>query len=538
MSEVRAPTRLVAFRLGPYRGEALAGAEAAVHTQLLPEPMERALEGRVLRKSNARRTARVSWSGVGPVLLKVHRVRSLGERLLSLVRTSRARAEWDAARYLRAVGAPVPQALAVGESRSLGLLQGSFFAARFLEGLQPVHDALPILVSAQQEALHCRLARLIRALHERGFDHRDLHSGNVLAGPGPGESCRLVVTDLHRCTWGREVSHSARVRGVAQWLHSVRDELDAAGRSAWLRAYLPPAEQPELARWERDVHARIVRFEHVRLRSRGKRSLKESTVYTRDVGTGWGGRRRALPQERLEAALRAHDAAVAAQDERVAKRGRRGVVTCHGDIVVKERLAPSWSARVRDAVWPRRHAAGYQNAHRLTVREVGTALPLAHVRRGGRSWTLYEDLSRLPRLDHLARAVFLGEERGARASLLEASARWVGRLHADGVYHGDLKGVNVLVEGAPGTYRFHLIDTDHCRFFPAAVDRRRRIKNLAQLAASIPACVTRADRARWYACYAEALPGGPGTTLEREALCREVDALVARKIVVVDEPIE
>jgi len=535
----------VRFSLAGYRGDVLAGAESAVHTRLLPTPMERALEGRVLRKSNSRRTARVAWDGVGPVLLKVHRTRSVGERLLSLVRRSRARAEWDAARYLRALGAPVPEPLAVGEQRRLGLLDTSFYAARFLEGLVPVHDALPAQPPDKLAELLKRLALLIRGLHDRGFDHKDLHSGNLLCGPGPGDRCRIVVTDLHRCAWGTRLSVRARQRGVAQWLHSLREDLDEEGRSRWLAEYLDGAPVAEHGRWHAAVEARIGRFERVRRISRGKRCLKESTVYTLDVGAGWGGRRRDLPLERLDSALRDHDAASRAGDERVAKQNRRGVVTRHGDLVVKERRAPGALGRLRDALFPRRHAAGYRNAHKLGVWEVGTARPLAYVRRGGRSFTLYEDLSALPRLDHLARQVFTSGSPEERARLLEASATWMGRLHADGVYHGDFKGVNVLVERSRDEFHFRLIDTDHCRFFPRAVDARRRIKNLAQLAASIPACVSRADRSRWYELYraelprdARHLPLGTSEEQAQAAVCAQVDALLAKKIVVVDEPIE
>ena len=538
MSASSGATRPRTFRLGGYTGEAVPEVESALHTRLLPDPMAHALEGEVLRASTTRRTARVSWPGLGALLLKVHRARSLGERLLGVLRPDRARAEWEAARYLEALGAPVPAALAVGVRRQAGTRETSFYLARFLQGMRPVHEVLADQTPEQGAELHVRLARLVRALHERGFDHRDLHSGNVLAGPGPGDRCRLAVTDLHRCAWGGILSRRARVRGVAQWLHSVRADPSAPSVSTWLESYLEGPAGVDHERWIRDVQRRIDRLEAVRLRSRGKRCFKESTVYTRSVGAGWGGRRRDLPRERLESALAAHDEAVARDDERVVKRGRRGVVTRHGDVVVKERLAPDLSARVRDAILPRRHAAGYRNAHRLTVHEVGTARPLAYVRRGGRSLTLYEDLSALKRLDHLARRLYRDGAPAERDALLEASARWVGGLHARGIYHGDLKGVNVLVEKEGPRFSFHLIDTDHCRFFSGPVDRRRRVKNLAQLSASIPASVTPADRSRWYTLYAAELPDGPGSAEQTAAICQDVDTLVARKIVVVDEPIE
>ena len=98
----------------------------------------------------------------------------------------------------------------------------------------------------------------------------------------------------------------------------------------------------------------------------------------------------------------------------------------------------------------------------------------------------------------------------------------------------DVSPFNVLVGERNGAPAFRLIDTDHCRFFPHVVDARRRVKNLAQLAASIAVCVTRTERLRWYRRYVETA-GVPAA--ERETAV-QVAAALARKIVVVDEPIE
>jgi hypothetical protein len=156
------------------------------------------------------------------------------------------------------------------------------------------------------------------------------------------------------------------------------------------------------------------------------------------------------------------------------------------------------------------------------------------VRHRGGIYTLYADLSDRPRLDHLARRVFCDENRTARADLLRSSADWLRRLHRLGVYHGDLKGVNVLVSGTRGRFAFHLIDTDRCLFSDGPVGPRRRVKNLSQLAASIPRCVTRTDRLRWYRRYAE---GTPLADMEAR-VARDVAAQLDHKILVVDDPIE
>ncbi len=68
------------------------------------------------------------------------------------------------------------------------------------------------------------------------------------------------------------------------------------------------------------------------------------------------------------------------------------------------------------------------------------------------------------------------------------------------IYHKDLSAKNILVSlGADGAPRFHCVDTDSVQF-PLRLSLRRRIKNLAQLN-GLPACLTTADRIRFYKEY-------------------------------------
>jgi glycosyltransferase involved in cell wall biosynthesis len=265
--------------------------------------------------------------------------------------------------------------------------------------------------------------------------------------------------------------------------------------------------------------------------------LKYAKAWERGRRTGRTDRRRALREgvapAFLDAAIRRHDEALRRNDDAVLKRGPRSAVTRHGDVVVKETLPATGLRRWKDRLAPGRHAAGYAGALRLEAAGVATARPLAWVREGPRSWTLYEDLSSLPRLDHHARALYRSGDRPGRRALRDAAAEWLGRLHKDGIYHGDLKAVNVLVRTEPER-GFPLVDTDRVRFFARPVDRRRRVKNLAQLSASIPVCVSLSERLRFLRRYARA----GGFDDEERAFAAAIHAEVSKKIVVVDEPIE
>jgi hypothetical protein len=154
------------------------------------------------------------------------------------------------------------------------------------------------------------------------------------------------------------------------------------------------------------------------------------------------------------------------------------------------------------------------------------------------SYLLMEDLSAATRLDLYVLSHFAGrldaEQRAAKRDFVRRCARFVRDLHRRGIYHGDLKAVNMFVRpNEHGTPLFFLVDYDKVDF-GSRVNRRRRIKNLAQLAASVAVLITRTDRLRFFRQYAP----DPETLAEKRLYAREVEKALEKKIVVRMEPIE
>lgn len=114
--------------------------------------------------------------------------------------------------------------------------------------------------------------------------------------------------------------------------------------------------------------------------------------------------------------------------------------------------------------------------------------------------------------------------RTARRALARALGDLFRRLHAAGLYHNDLKDVNVLVAGPAGAPRCILLDLEHVR--PVRrLGRRRRVKNLVQLARTLGRRATAADKARFLAAYL-----AEGTSrVERREWARAVLRDAARK---------
>jgi tRNA A-37 threonylcarbamoyl transferase component Bud32 len=527
----------VPFEAAGYRGNAERDVLEILRTDVLTDPEACVRAGTVLGQNRYRVTGRVELSDGRGVLTKWHRRKGPWEAIRARLRRNRAETEWHAGRYLHAVGINVPRSLAWGERR-LGLVKReSFSVAAFIEGLEEIAriERRQLLPGAERQRLRARCARILRVIHDHGFDHRDFHSGNLLVPWPATHPDPVYVVDLHRCWIARRVRPHARKRALTLYVQSFGLLASAADRMRMIKAYLgEDADRQTWRAWYATIERRRRRFERARWRSRRKRCLSPSTLFTPKVGAGSGYRVKKLGLDRLNEVLLEHDEALAAQDARVAKEGRKTAVTLHGDVVVKERRAPSAFHRLRDRMWPSRHRAGYVAAHSLWLRGVASMRPLAYVQRAGRIFSVFEDLSQLDRLDRFLMKVADSGRREWKLAWIRYTADWLASLHRRGIYHGDLKAVNVRVEDVDGRICLYLLDTDRVviRFRP--VSRRRRLKNLAQLAASIPRSFSRTDRLRWFRHYARATP----YAAQEEEIARSVATLLAQKKLVVDEPFE
>jgi tRNA A-37 threonylcarbamoyl transferase component Bud32 len=153
--------------------------------------------------------------------------------------------------------------------------------------------------------------------------------------------------------------------------------------------------------------------------------------------------------------------------------------------------------------------AAFENAERLAAEGVGVPRALAAVeyRRVGlvvRSFFVTDEVAGAVTADVAWQAVLALEppaaRRHARRRFVRALGRFFAELHARGVYHRDLKDVNVLVRDPSGTPTFVLLDLERVAI-GAVVSTPRRVRNLMQLARTLGLAATRTDRLRWLAAY-------------------------------------
>lgn len=99
-----------------------------------------------------------------------------------------------------------------------------------------------------------------------------------------------------------------------------------------------------------------------------------------------------------------------------------------------------------------------------------------------------------------------GEALRQRRRLLHCMGQFVGRMHASGFTHGDLRTSNILAAYGDDGFDFSLIDNERTRR-QAPASGRHILRNLMQLNMLLPSDITRTDRWRFFLAWQQQMPG-------------------------------
>ena len=471
-------------------------------------------------------------SGDAGLFIKRYKCRSLWDTVKYFFFPSKAIAEWRNLRRFEEQGIPTSAPLAVAEKRTLRLLRESCLITASLAPAEALNEYLrkATLAPRQRQQLACALARLVKKLHDANVFFRDLHAGNILIDWRRGGEPALFLIDLHKAWFVARLQDWMRVRDLGQLCNSL-----AASRTdgvRFLKTYL--AGQPDAAyrSLQHKIHIKQIKLEAVRIKSRSKRCTRHSTVFEkkRTWTEAYFGRKD-FGKKPADAAIGLHCTELASGAAQILKRASKSAVTLHaldgyGQVCVKGyRHVRLWYS-LKNIFKKSRALKSWIAAHGLLVRGIDTPLPLAVMERTcgplrRESFLITQLLPDARELNDYIRAADPGERKADFIATLAAMLRCV---HDRGVYHADLKSINILVQETGSGWRFSLIDLDRT-YFTDCLSFLQRANNLAQINASVSSRMTLRDRLKFFHFYAK----GTGFYGQRREYYRRILAISRRK---------
>jgi hypothetical protein len=200
-------------------------------------------------------------------------------------------------------------------------------------------------------------------------------------------------------------------------------------------------------------------------------------------------------------------------DCRIVKLQRKVIVgramTRAGPLYVKRYNPFAWRLVLASLWQPSPAVRAWRGAQALAARGFGTPQPVAAIerRRAGllaASFFVTREVTGALTADARWRAIVIDPDPVRRRRERRRFARALGdlfrRLHAAGIYHGDLKDANLLLRGPVEARDWVLLDLESVRVL-TRVGRRRRIKNLVQLARTLGRQASATDQLRFLAAY-------------------------------------
>ena len=493
------------------------------------------IEADIVRKGGQTiKDSRIRWAAIFSTpdgqafFIKKFKVKNWKERLKYLLLPSRAMQEWDVSLAFRNKGVQIPAPVGVMEKKRWGFLEESLYISEAIDGAQSLMDFFKERFGerdSEGDEGKRRIVRLlgdtVRSIHETGLFHTDLHTGNFLITRSAEETLYLI--DLHAARMRKGLTRRHRLWNIAQLFYSLNSFLDQEDKTIFLEAYGgeemdPSTLKPLVMKVERMADS--IKRRHYR--SRAKRCLMESTLFTSHRGSGYRVyRRREVSGEALMDMIKAHREIVKNSPSSLLRNSPKTIVSMVGrapesgprTCVKQHRYTTVWD-QMKNCFRYSKGKISWIAANELFRRGISDLKPLAYVEKARigflkESFFLMESPADYLEMDrYLIKSFGNGQPRdliAKKRAFIQQFAQYIGRLHRSEIFHGDLKACYILVRERTGVWDFSFIDLDAVRL-TTEVNSRKALKNLVQINCSIPGFLSYADRMRFLISYLEIHP--------------------------------
>ncbi len=455
--------------------------------------------------------------------IKQYAAKSGIDVIKSVFTLSKARKEWNNGLLLLKKQIPTPEPIAVGERRRLGAVKDCYIITRAIPDSVTGKERLITLRQLPEEKQSVnkrlflkKLISYVKTLHACGLYHGELHAENILAGRNDGD---FYLIDLGRVICREKTPAVWKIYDLSRLLYSILDVCTREEITTSIDDYVSDMSAVENKKgFHTAVFGQIRRIKLRHWDGKTKKCLKNNALFKTMIHNNYAIiMRREWDITALEGLIGRHTDSLTKRRDNVIKLSHKTAITClplsdeSGKLVcIKEYRYPSAFKKCFYPFFRSPARKAWFAAHGLIAADVHTPKPIALIeeKRTGmiqKSFFITEGVFDCQPCYKYIRNTFGNREKVAAfrvkrrfAACLAVSFR---QLHDAAIYHGDLKESNIMVRELPGGWDFYYIDLDRV-CFNKNITRRRKIKNLSQLNASVHNYFTRADRLRFYKVYA------------------------------------
>ena len=478
--------------------------------------------------------------------IKRYIVRNRLESVKSLFSSSKASREWDQSHRLLNKHLLTAEPVAVGEKRRFGMLKDCYIISKEIPNCL---SGRKLLANIQQPSTDYGLSKkntllrniisYVNTMHNYGIFHGELHADNILIDTG--NLTLFYLLDLGCAKHRRNLPLSWRIKDISRLLYSLKGICTDAEITELIGCYeafvfplhidssknLPSSRfsqgnQPLIYKnkevFSKAVFSKIYRIKRKLWYGRARRCFRDNNVfkvashdhYTINMRNEWD-------IKTLIGLINEHILSLKEGQDNILKVSSKIGITSvplssesTKRVCIKEYKYLSFSKQLLYSFHNSPARRAWFAAHGLMALnfQVPEPIALCEEKRFGilkKSFIIMEDASALLPCNTYVIEKFgdphdevIYRRKQRFVSCLAESFR---QLHDSGVYHGDLKANNIIVMESNDTWNFFYLDLDRV-WFKKWLTLRKKIKNLSQLNASLPHCITYTDRLRFYRTYA------------------------------------
>lgn len=453
--------------------------------------------------------------------IKQYTSRHALDAIKSLFSISKARREWNYAHRLLKNHLPTAEPVAVGEQRRFGMLKNCYIISKAILNSTTAKELLtsfqqPPANSLEKNALLKNLISYVRTVHDHGVFHGELHAENVLVDRDNATSFYLL--DVGRAIFKKKPPLSLRIQELSRLLYSITDTCTNEEITQLINHYAPQI----VASNDKEIFRKAVLKEIYRIKqrlwnSRTKKCLKTNNVfktarhnnYTINMRNEWD-------VHTLLTLIDKHALALKEGSNNIIKASHKTGIThlpvsreSMKSVCIKEFKYVSLLKKFFYFLCGSPAQKAWLAAHGLMALNLQTPKPIAlleekKLARIEKSFIIMEDVSAcLPCNKYVSekfRDPYDTDTFRRKKRFISGLAQSFKQLHDSNVYHADLKANNIMIMELPDTWNFFYLDLDRV-CFNKKITHKKKIKNLSQLNASLPNCITFTDRLRFYRAY-------------------------------------